>query len=89
MSEIVRCQCGLAIGEQCEWIGPVEETVVVEFMPECFRASHQAAGNSGRWPVNGSIRFRAERSCAEMLAEDHGEWVEILGPDADLLEDVE
>jgi len=91
MSEIVRCvrcQCGLATGEQCLWIGPIEETVVVEFMPEAFRQSHQAANNKGRWPANGAIRFRAEQSCAETLVDDHGgEWVEILGQDAILLEE--
>lgn len=56
MSEkIVRCECGQIAGERCAWEGPVGETVLVEWMPEYLRASHIAAGNSGRYPHNGAI----------------------------------
>jgi len=39
----VGCDCGRWSGEPCNWSGPKAETVVVEFMPEEFRATHAAA----------------------------------------------
>lgn len=76
----VRCQCGQADGgEACAWEGDVADTVLVEYMPECHRSSHAAAGNSGEYPANGSMRLRLERNCAETLVTDAGEeWARIL-----------
>lgn len=68
-TKIVRCECGEATGEPCQWSGPVSETVVVEWMPVHLRAWHTAARNSGVYPLNGAIRIRCERSCAKLLAE--------------------
>lgn len=65
-----RCECGDATGQQCRWRGPASETVVVEWMPEYLRASHAAAGNSGRWPANGALRLRVQRYCAELLTHE-------------------
>ena len=66
----IHCECGEfdGGGEPCDWWGPVAETVVVEFMPESLRASHEAAGNAGIYPHNGAVRIRCERSHADRLA---------------------
>lgn len=63
---IIECECGEATGDRCAWSGPVEDTVLVEWMPEYLRASHEAAGNWGRYPHNGAVRLRLESSCAEL-----------------------
>lgn len=63
------CESGIGIGEQCDQIA----TTTVEWMPHHLRASHAAAGNSGRWPMNGSLRLRVCAGCAEMLADDDTE----------------
>lgn len=75
----VQCECGEAFGEMCAWSGPESKTVIVEWMPEYLRGSHTAAGNRGVYPHNGSVRFRAEKSCAESLMKHDGEWTEIIG----------
>ena len=77
----VRCECGTALGERCEWTGDPRETVIVEWMPEYLRASHRAAGHAGRWPANGAIHLRCEQSCAELLTadEDDAPWARIIG----------
>jgi len=43
------------------------------------RASHAAAGNAGRYPYNGAIRVRCERSCAELIVENDADWARIVG----------
>ncbi len=76
----VPCDCGQAGGDApCEWRGPVAETVLVEWMPLALRASHEAAGNRGRWPGNGAERLRCCRECADRLVEADPEWTEIVG----------
>jgi hypothetical protein len=87
-TEEIACECGQALGEACEWVGPQHETVIVEYMPDFLRGSHSAAGNSGFWPHNGALRLRVERSCAERLTHEYdedgrmtdepSEWAEIL-----------
>lgn len=72
------CECGEWSGERCQWSGPVEETVLVEYMPEIHRASHTAAGNRGSYPANGARRIRVEYSCAELIVEHDGDWAEIV-----------
>jgi hypothetical protein len=73
-AEAVRCECGEIYGERCEWSGPKTETVRVDVMPVHLRASHEAAGNSGRYPANGSRRLRVHSDCADRLVETEGEW---------------
>jgi hypothetical protein len=84
----VGCACGEVTGEACTWRGPRSETVLVEYMPEQHRSSHDAAGNAGSYPHNGAIRIRVQRDCADRLAHvwDEGEmtteldpWVSIIG----------
>src|SRR5690606_24912295 len=70
----VHCECGASTGVRCAWSGPESETVQVEWMPEHLRASHRAAGNSGTWPHNGSLRLRVERSCADRMIQYDREW---------------
>lgn len=67
MGKHVACECGEATGERCSWTGPVGDTVVIEWMPEYLRASHEAARNPGIYPHNGALRLRCERSCAARL----------------------
>lgn len=70
---IVRCECGEATGVRCEWVGPQRETIVVHFMPEYLRATRDAAGYSGCYPGNGSLRLRVSQGCAMDLCEEHGD----------------
>lgn len=77
---ICSCGCGEWMGDACPWKGPKSETVVVEYMPECFRASHQAAGNSGSYPHNGAILVRVAKSCAKEIVEAEPEWASIVPP---------
>lgn len=72
------CECGAWSGEACYWSGPIDETVVVEYMPEHLRASHLAAGDRGQWPQNGAVRIRVERSCAETMIGLDPDWVAIV-----------
>lgn len=76
----VHCECGEWTGEYCNWSGPRSETVVVEYMPDQYRASHAAAANAGIYPANGSVRVRVERSCAALLLEQPGEsdWARVV-----------
>lgn len=75
----VACECGEAMGQRCEWSGPASATVVIEWMPEWLRASHTAAGGTGRYPHNGSLRLRVSLGCAVYLAEHDGEWTTAVG----------
>lgn len=77
----VHCECGEWTGERCAWTGPIDQTVLVEYMPEQYRASHTAAGNHGVYPHDGAVRVRVERSCAKLLLEDESEqeWARIVG----------
>ncbi len=53
----------------------VDSLVLVEVMPGHLRASHEAAGNIGRYPANGARRYLVSRDLAESLAD---EWTEIV-----------
>lgn len=67
------CECGEATGVWCEGeLG--DDSIEVEWMPEHLRSSHEAAGNAGAWPHNGSVRLRVTPRCAESLAEDAEGW---------------
>lgn len=63
----IHCMCGAVTGEFCEWTGPGADTVIVEYMPEWLRASHEAAGNAGSYPANGAERFHLELNCADRI----------------------
>ena len=92
-NEQYHCGCGAWLGECCEWTGSLEDMVVVEYMPEYLRASHRAAGNTGSYPHNGSMRVAVETSCAQRLfdcycdddeddchcVDDAAQWSEITG----------
>lgn len=75
--EIEGCESGEATGELCQSVlGP--DVVVIEWMPEYLRESHRAAGNSGSYPGNGAIRFRACPECAASLTQHDGEWTRVV-----------
>jgi len=69
----MQCQCGQATGVACEFDGPADELVTVEFMPPYLRASHRAAGDWGSYPANGAWRLRVTPECADMLDDDDDE----------------
>jgi len=52
--------------------------VVVETMPRHLRASHEAAGNRGRWPHNGARREVLPLAEAREVVHFDPEWSEIL-----------
>ena len=68
-NELRRCECGEITGVRCEWVGPSDDMVVVEWMPIYLRASHEAAGGRGVYPHNGAQRLLLEKGCAEMHQE--------------------
>ena len=70
----IKCNCGEWSGEACSWSGTKADTVLVDFMPESFRASHVAAGNCGNFPANGASRIRVAMSCADFMFAHDGEW---------------
>lgn len=74
----VCCECGQYTGERCIWVGSPDDTVVVEYMPMHYRASHKAARNVGAYPHNGAIRIRCARSCAELIVKLDSDWTRIL-----------
>lgn len=76
---MARCECGEWMGERCNWSGPREEMVLVEWMPNYLRASHEAAGNRGSYPHNGSVRVLVEKSCAENILQHDSEWTSVVG----------
>lgn len=77
-SSVCRCACGKITGSPCDWTGPRDETVLVEWMPRYLRASHEAARNSGYYPANGAARLRVSAECADEVLEVEGEWAEIV-----------
>lgn len=68
------CECGEWSGGTCEWSGSTDDAVIVEWMPEHYRASHRAAGNRGTYPANGARRICVSRECADLMIETDGEW---------------
>lgn len=52
--------------------------VVVEYMPEYLRASHEAANNRGEYPHNGAIRRTMLRSDADIEVECGEGWASIV-----------
>lgn len=73
-----RCECGAVSGSACAYDGPSTAMVVVEWMPEYLRPSHEAAGNSGSWPHNGSERLEVSADCADWIVEGEGDWAELV-----------
>jgi hypothetical protein len=72
-----RCECGEVTGQPCGWRGEIDETTILEFMPECWRDSHRSARNHGTWPDNGALRLRISKKCVAALA---SEWTRDIGP---------
>jgi hypothetical protein len=76
---IVPCHCGEWSGTRCQWTGPKSETVVVEWMPEHLRSSHQTAGNRGSYPANGAERIHVACECADEMIDADGDWCAVIG----------
>ena len=74
----VRCECGEWSGERCNANAMRDDMVTVEYMPDHLRSSHQAAGNTGTHPVNGSVRILVTQECADAMIEHDGDWVSVL-----------
>ena len=88
MSEVktYSCRCGEISGVMCDWEGPAEELVLVEYMPLSLRDQHREARNSGRYPHNGAERMALLEACAISLVSEDDAWSEILGRPSNLLE---
>ena len=71
------CGCGSITGQPCSLSG-AGATTLVEWMPSYNRASHEAAGNRGRYPGNGSFRIQMTPACAESIIEDSHGWAAII-----------
>jgi hypothetical protein len=76
MMETVHCQCGEWDGQDaCWWEGPVEDTVLVQYVPGQYRGTARAA-----WTTRGmTSTIRVERSCAQRMLEFDPEWCWIVG----------
>ncbi len=74
---VENCECGTATGFPCA-AELFEDAVLLEYMPEFLRRSHEAAGNSGVYPHNGATRFRCAPDCADLLIEENPGWAEIV-----------
>ena len=75
----VSCECGAWSGERCGHRAvDLADTVIVEFMPEQYRAGHGAARNRGSYPGNGATRIRVATDCADSMIEADGDWCEIV-----------
>lgn len=63
------------------------DLVLLETMPRYLRAAHVEAGNRGRYPHNGAVRYLVPRARALEVVEADPEWSEILrdGTEADLV----
>lgn len=57
--------------------------VVIETMPDCWRESHRAAGNWGRYPHNGATRVVMTRVEAEDIVADDSDGYDHIVRDAD------
>jgi hypothetical protein len=74
-TKTVQCQCGEWDGQDaCWWEGPIEDTVLVEFVPDQYRGTALAAGDTSgmTWTI------RVERECAQRMLEFDPEWVWIV-----------
>lgn len=72
-----RCECGEWSGVACEWSGDESDLVFVDWMPEHFRASHEAAGIDsirGLGRPAGVCRLTVSEECAERILEESGDW---------------
>ena len=77
-----RCGCGAWTGERCSYVCQPTDLVLVEWMPEHLRESHESAGASGSYPSNGSLRVRCAEDCAADLLDADPEWSRIVAPEA-------
>lgn len=65
-----QCESGRVTGERCYYADGPEFLTEIEYMPDCLRASHTAAGNRGVYPANGAIRMHVCQDCREALVDD-------------------
>ena len=57
----------------------IEQPVVIETVPRSIRESHEAAGNRGVYPYNGSERYIVPLAGAYDLVDDDG-WTRVVRP---------
>jgi hypothetical protein len=75
------CECGHWMGDACQGVLG-DDSVIIEWMPECWRESHRAAGNAGEWPNNGAERLRVTAQCAQLMLQTDGEWCRLAAAEA-------
>ena len=77
----VPCECGShSDSGPCYASVPENGCVLVEYMPQHLRASHTAAGNSGVYPHNGSLRIRVHPDCAQEILLFDPDWSREVQP---------
>ncbi len=68
------CACGEITGERCS---ATDSDATTYYMPEWLRSSHEAAGNAGTWPANGSIKLRVVVAHVEDFADVADGWLTV------------
>lgn len=78
---VVPCECGShSDGGPCYASVPENGCVLIEYVPQHLRASHTAAGNSGVYPHNGSLRIRVHPDCAQEILLFDPDWSREVQP---------
>lgn len=72
------CGCGEWLGQPCDRESETSDMIEIEWMPEQFRESHNAAHNAGVYPHNGAQRALVAVDCARMMRESDPDWTEII-----------
>lgn len=75
---MIKCECGQVTGQFCD----EEPEVTIEYMPRHLRARHEAAGNRGVHPHNGSLRLQVSEECADLVIEHEDGWAELVEAEA-------
>lgn len=66
-----QCECLHVEGFLCN--GDWSETTII-YTPYYLRSGHDAAGNAGVWPDNGTYRLHVTEACAAQIIALHGRW---------------
>lgn len=69
------CECSEECSERCH----ESAELTIELMPRYLRATHQAAGNMGRYPHNGAVRLQVSEDCATKILVREGDWAFLVG----------
>ena len=77
MIDDTQCEGEEIGGGPCGRAIPRARMVLLEWMPPEHRESHDAAGNSGQYPLNGSVRVWVCADCADDIVAGDPEWAHV------------